>query len=188
MGVLGGGADRAWLEPLNSEGNKEPDGEEEDFDRMVGCHTGNFAGLNLYNPQEGFDYVWERNTERDKLRCLQQGGRMVDANDPEFAAIRSMLGANEAAPLDSLNVYNDVILFKYPESAIRRKREQEQQKAQRSMRGGAQAFIERANDAERAIAGGRATRFARSDHRDDLEDGSGNIVDQWTPDKGIIEK
>lgn len=186
--VLGGGADREWLEPLDPEGNRDPGYEEEDeFDSMVGCHTGNYFGLNVYNPEPGFEYVWERNTDRDKLRAIQSGGRMVDANDREFAAVRSVLGANEGAPLDSLNVYNDVVLFKYPESAIRRKREQEQTKARNMIRGGERSFVDRATAAEREMSPGRATRFARSDHRADLEDAQGNLVDQWAPDRGIIE-
>ena len=189
MGILGGGADREWLEPLDEEGNKDPGYEvDDDFDDMVGCHTGNFFGLNVFNPEPGVEYVWERNTDRDKLRCIREGGRMVDANDREFAAVRHVLGASEGAPLDSLNIFNDVVLFKYPESAIRRKREQEQEKARNRMRGGAQAFADRATEAERAISPGRATRFARADHRQDYEDTSGNLVDQWSPDSGIIEK
>ena len=188
MGILGGGADRAWLEPLDPEGNRDPGYEgEEEFDSMVGCHTGNFFGLNVCNPEPGFEYVWERNTDKDKLRCVRQGGRMVDANDREFAAVRNILGVPEGSPLDSLNIYNDVVLFKYPESAIRRKREQEQKKARNMVRGGAKAFIDRASEAEKEIARGRATRFARSDHTIEAEDISGNLVDHWGPEKGIID-
>jgi len=186
MGILGGGGDREWLEPLDELGNKERDIDEE-FDTMVGCHTGTFFGLNVYNPEPGFEYVWERDTQKDKLRCIREGGRPVDANDREFAAVRHVLGAEDGAPLDSLNIFNDVVLFKYPESAIRRKREQEQNKAQSMLRGGAQSFTDRATEAERMFAHGRSTRFARADHRNDFEDSSGNLVDQWNPDKGIIE-
>ena len=186
MGILGGGADREWLEPLDEHGNREADIDEE-FESMIGCHVGNFYGLNVFNPEPGYEYVWERATDKDKLRCIREGGRPVDAQDPEFAAVRSVLGANEGAPLDTLNIFNDVVLFKYPESAIRRKREQEQEKARIKLSGGARAFADRATEAERMFSPGRATRFARKDHQIDYQD-SGNVsVDQWSPDKGIID-
>ena len=60
MGILGGGADREWLEPLDEVGNREPDDDVEvDFEKMIGCHTGVFSGLNVYDPQPGFEYIWE---------------------------------------------------------------------------------------------------------------------------------
>lgn len=182
--VLGGGKDRAWLEPLDDRGNVRSD--DPDLDDITGCHQGNFFGLNVVHPQQGFHYVWERNTQQDRLRVRTRGGEVVQAGDPELAAFETA-ATDRDTQMDSTNVFGDVVLVRYTEDAIRRVREGEQEKARNMMRSGARDFMDRATRAEREIAGGQATRFRRGDHRLDFEDASGAVVDQWVPSDGIVE-
>lgn len=183
-GIIGGGKDRAWLEPLDEEGHIRSD--DPDLDTMVGCHEGNYFGLNVVHPQEGCNYVWERNTRPDLLRIKTQGGEVVQAGDPELSAFASV-ETDRDTQMDSTNVYGDVVLVRYTEEAIRRKRDAENKKAQNMMRSGAKDFLDRATQAERDIAGGQATRFRRNDHRIDLQDDAGRTVDSWVPGDGIID-
>ena len=57
---LGGGSDREWIERLSSEGNRTNHGLPVDGE-VVGCHVGPYAGLNLVNPQPGYEYIWMLN-------------------------------------------------------------------------------------------------------------------------------
>jgi hypothetical protein len=185
MSVLGGGKDRQWLEPLDEEGYRRTD--EPSLDGMVGTHTGAHVGLNLLAPQEGMEYVWERNNPADILRARQQGGQVVAAEDPERSVMREATDV-DYTPLDSAEIYKDVVLVRYPAEAVRRRREHIQQKSEALQRGGARDFADRATSMERELAQGLPTRFRRADHRVDFTDAEGQLVDQWTPESGIIDK
>ena len=183
---FGGGKNREWLKPLTSEGHI--DTEDPDLDNMIGCHTGNFIGLNVLNPQPGFEYIWERNTGQSIARARMRGGQIVQADDPERAAMSKLMSSHGRTSMDSSDVYGDVILMKYPEAAIRSIRAKEQAKAQAMMRGGAAEYAERASAIEEQMSRGMPSRFKRRDHALQSRDSGDNVVDQWSPGGGIIRE
>lgn len=188
--LIGGGADRLNLKPLDPQGNRDGN-DHPDLDDMVGCHTGSSAGLNMGRTLPGHVYVWERRRGPDILRSKQRGGSVVETSDEDYPAGRAMAGGLEATALDSAEIYNDLILFRYPEEAVRQRREQEDAKARAQLRSGAEDFVSQATPAEIEYSGGGPTRFAGRKHRMDYRTGFSEespLVDQWTPDKGIVEK
>jgi len=184
MTVLGGGKDRAWLEPLDEKGNVKSD--DPNLEDMVGCHQGNFTGLNMTGVQAGTVVVWERNNPKDLLSAKMRGGEVIRQGDPEAAAA-GILTDDRDTQMDSTYTFGDVVAVRYSEDAIRRIREAENTKAQNMMRSGAKDFLDRATNAERQIAGGVPTRFRRHDHRLDFVDDADRVVDQWVPGDGIID-
>jgi hypothetical protein len=187
--LVGGGADRFNLKPLSPEGNADGN-DVPALDQMTGCHKGTSYGLNLGNPRPGYTYVWERRKGPDILRSKQRGGTVVDRGDDDYPVAATLTGGLEATPLDSAEIYNDLVLFRYPEEAVRRRREQEQAKANAQLRSGAEDFVSQATQAELEYSGGGPTRFAGRRHRMDFRAGFSEdsaLVDQWTPDKGIID-
>ena len=66
--MLGGGKNREWLRPLTPEGNLDTYGDP-DFDNMVGCHTGQFIGLNVPNAEPGYEYVWENRKSAEIMKA-----------------------------------------------------------------------------------------------------------------------
>tara|TARA_Y100000590_G_scaffold413_1_gene611 strand:+ start:8930 stop:9478 length:549 start_codon:yes stop_codon:yes gene_type:complete len=181
--MLGGGKDNNWLAPLDEEGNRQSD--DIGLESMIGCHTGSYTGLNVVNPQPGYEYKWERNTGPDLLRSRQNGGQVVQSGDPERAAMNEII-SDGPSPLDTSDVYNDVVLMRYPEERMREIREREHDTAQKMMRGGANDFMDRVSQAEEMLSSGRSTRFRRSDHRLDYVSPQGDVVEQWAPEDGII--
>jgi hypothetical protein len=189
--MLGGGKDREWLRPLTDEGSVDVDGSPE-LDNLVGCHKGPFIGLNIPNPEAGFEYVWENRKPSEVMRAKMRGGIRVSAQDPEAVALRAFqdehVGKNESSELDSHYDFNDVTLFKYPVAAIRRIREEEQARAGAMMRGGAAEFADRASAIEQHMSRGKDTRFRRKDHGMQLVDRAENVLDEWKPEDGIIRE
>jgi hypothetical protein len=186
--LLGGGGDRLNLKPLDHKGNRD----NQDFpelDEMVGCHTGSSFGLNVV-PRPGFVYVWERNKGPDILRSKQRGGTIVQTNDDDYPAARIIADEGHPTSLDSAEIYEDLVLFRYPEEAVRERLERERGKAEAQLRSGAEDFVSQATPAEIAHSGGAPTRFAGRRHRMDFRTGlseDSQLVDTWTPDKGIVD-
>lgn len=182
---MGGGKDRRWLTELTPEGNIRTD--DPNLDSMVGCHKDQFVHLNILNPQPGMEYCWVRNTGRDKMLYRQKGYRVVGADDPEMAAMNQVM-ADGPTPLDSSDVYGDVILMKAPAEAVRQIRGREQAKAQAQMRGGAADYADKAAAIEEQLSRGLPPRFRRRDHILEFKDGQENTVDVWQPEDGIIRE
>jgi hypothetical protein len=187
--MLGGGSDRMNLKPLNSEGNRDGNDHPE-LDEMVGCHTGTSYGLNLGRARPGHTYVWERRKGPDILRSKQRGGTVVEKGDDDYPVSATLTGGLEPTSLDSGEIYEDLVLFRYPEEAVRQRREREQAKANEQLRSGAEEFVSQATQAEIEYSGGGPTRFAARRHRMDFRAGHRDespLLDQWTPDKGIVD-
>ena len=189
MPSFGGKVDREWLEPVDSDGNS-PSEEDADYGHTVGCHTGNHMFLNIHNPLPGYHYVWERKNANDLRRAVLKGGQVVKSDDPEMTAADRAAGADIVTSLDSLAEYNELQLVRYPEEAMRKIREAESNKAAKMLRGGDESFVNSATAGEMAPEWnprGVKTRFATSQHRTEFKGDGGETVDQWTPDKGILE-
>ena len=189
--MLGGGSDRLDLEPLNFEGNRDLD----NLDASYGCHAGDSAGLNVFNPQVGFVYSWANDNARDRLLVRQRGAQIVQSGDPEMAAYQSMIG-HTATDLDSAQTgYPGVILVRTPIEIERRRRGEEAQRRRALLRGGGaessyiQSGLRNPEEATaRASAGRTSLRFARRDHGTRVTAGSGEeapVVDAWGPGDGI---
>ena len=178
--MLGGGKPRDWLTELTTEGNRPLD--EVGLESAIGCHTGQFVHLNVTDPEPGQTYVWERREGRAQMQARQRGGRPVGASDPEMIAMNTIMAADGATSLDSTSVYGDVILYKYPEDAIRRIRENESVLNNAALRDGAGMYAEQARAIETQLSQGLPTRFARKDHGLAFENLEGNVVDRWAPE------
>jgi len=189
--VLGGGADRLDLEPLDFEGNRDMD----NLEASLGCHVGDSAGLNLFGAQEGFVYSWANDNDRDRLLVRSRGGQIVQAGDPEMAAYQAMVGHTQT-DLDSAHTgYPGVILVRTPIEIERRRREEEDQRRRALLRGGGveSTYIQRGlRNPEEAAAGaaaGRSSlRFARKDHVTRVTAGpseEAQVLDGWGPGDGI---
>jgi hypothetical protein len=177
------------LKPLNPNGSYDGDGDPE-LDDLHGCHSGTSFGLNITNPQPGFIYKWPRNTTRDINYYRRLGYTVVKAEDPEWSVGSKTPGDMDATPLDSSDIYNDVILMRAPEEAVRQQVEREQAKTNSQLRSGAEEFVSQANPAEIAASGGLPSRFAKREHRMDYRAGDSDqspLVRQWTPDRGIVD-
>jgi len=187
--VLGGGADRLNLKPLSPEGNRDGNDNPE-LDNLVGCHVGTSFGLNMTNAQPGYVYKWSRSKPRDINYYRRLGYTVVKAEDPEWSVGSKVPGDLDATPLDSSDIYEDVILMRAPVEAVRQQAEREQAKSNAQLRSGAADFVSQATPAEVAFSGGSPTRFAGRKHRLDYTTGYSSespAVDRWTPDKGIVD-
>ncbi len=188
--MLGGGLDRQWLEPLDAEGNRNPDLPIED--RVVGCHVGPYAGLNLYNPQPGMEYQWMLNPSRsgaspaDSLHIHEVGGQVVKEGDQELAAFKTMEGM-EASPLDTSTIFRELVLVRIPaEKQHARMKAHAEKNARMLRKGPEESFVGRASHLEGERYSGRGpTRFALRDHQTTFNHGHDN-VEVSLPNSGIV--
>ena len=190
--MLGGGSQREWLEPLDSEGNRQ--GHDLLVEgRMVGCHLGNFAGLNVVDPQPGFEYEWMMNPARDGaspsdgMRIHQVGGQVVKDGDSEFAAFKHMEGMGDSSPLDTSTIYKELVLVRIPAEKQRARLQAISDKNKRMLRKGPEeSFVSNASAQEsERYSGYGPTRFARSDHRTEFKHDR-DVAELSLPDSGIV--
>ena len=178
---IGGGADRAWLEPVDHEGNREG---------VLGCHTGNTEGLNIENPEPGMAYLWQKNDAARIRGSLRDGYVVVSDSDPELAHMKSLGSANQST-VDTSQMYGDVILMKAPIEKVRLIREREHQRAQEMLRSGSDNFLSKVTQAEVELdPRGKGTRFALGDHRMKITAGfteDSPEIDEWSPEHGILK-
>lgn len=184
--MQGGGYDREWYEPLTSEGVRELDIEEE----TIGCHTGPFAGLNVANPQPGYEYCWQKNDPRDVLRSQLRGGEVVTGDDPEFSPYHTE-DPNQTT-VDTSRLYNELVLIRTPIEKVRAQQKEEQRRAEQMVFGGVDDFVDQASalEADYGRRGGRgrgATRFSRGDHMVEL-DTDGKTTELRTPGSGPVRR
>jgi len=184
--MRGGGRDREELNNFNPDAYHQSD----DPDKMMGCHKGDFAMLNIRNAQPGDTYSWANDTPTDVMKARMTGKRVVHADDPERAGFADMLGYDEGS-LDSTGAGPPgVVLMKRSAKDERRVREEQQSQREKLLRSGdaEQNYINRAS-ADEAQFGGK--RFMRDDHRTYVTDGpkeTGRQVDAWRPgSRGISD-
>jgi len=185
--VQGGGYDREWYEPLTEEGHKEFDSIEEN---TIGCHTGPFYGLNVGNPQPGYEYCWQLNDPREVLKSRLRGGEVVEGGDPEFS-IYNTEDPNQTT-LDTSQLYSELVLIRTPIEMVRAQQLEEQQRAENMVYGTGEDFIDQASplEADYGRRGGRAqgaTRFFRNDHVLEVEEDGKTAVLQ-TPRSGPVRR
>lgn len=184
--MAGGGHDLSWYEPLNPNGSRDLDTAEE----TLGCHVGPYAGLNVVRPQPGFAYSWINNDPRDKLRSRHNGAQVVQAEDPEYSAYTEF-GDDYNTPLDTSQLYQDVILVRTPIEKVRERREAEARKAELQARGSVDDYLSRASDLEAEYGtrndGAGPTRLVGRNHSIEYE-ADGKPESFWTPNTGIVRR
>ena len=89
-------------------------------------------------------------------------------------------------PLDTSDLYGDVVLMEYDEGRIAKRREQSAHRAIKQIENADSGFLNGADAAELESAGGQQTRYARRDHSTHLE-GDGQVVKRFKSDSsGIV--
>jgi hypothetical protein len=189
--MLGGG-EETWMTPLDPEGNADLS-EHGIYENSVGCHDGDFIGLNIVNPLPGYEYAWLLNPNRqgagmgDALAIQRLQGHILTADDPEFAALQKLEGVDKQF-LDSCTGFRELVPVRIPEEVIRQKREQEHLANLKMLKSGpAEAFVERMSDLERSTYGNKGpTRFRQTTHNIEFDEG-GQTKELHMPDSGIVK-
>jgi hypothetical protein len=189
--MLGGGEEQ-WMTTLDPEGNVDLSTEGV-FESSIGCHTGDFIGLNVVNPLPGFEYMWLLNPNRqgagmgDQLAIARLQGHIVSAEDPEFSALQKIEGVDKQF-LDTCASFRELVLVRVPEHVIQKRREDEQQENLKMISGGpAEDFVSRMDPLERQLYGNKGpTRFSRSSHITEFDEG-GQTKELHQPDSGIVK-
>ncbi len=190
--MIGLGADRLDLVPLDTEGNRPADHQGIEG-HVVGTHGGSYAGLNLENPQPGFSYQWFINPSRggryDQTAAHQihrSGGSIVMDADPERAVYRHTANEMSPASQDSMTVYNEVCLVRIPEAKLRdRRNEEEVENLKRLQRGPEAAFVGKSSQIEDNYTSRGPTRYRLASHHSELQqDGRAEVI--ITPDSSVI--
>jgi hypothetical protein len=195
--MFGGGLDREDLMPCDYDGNRGLDTDETTSDAFRGCHVGEYAGLNVGNPQPGFVYSWCEDNDRSRLRVRQSGGQIVQGNDPERAAYSYMTGSAPSSDLDSaFGAFPGVLLVRTPIEVERRKQEIQEAARQKNLRGtlAEQEFIDRGRRATQESdysrrSGRESLRFVTHGHGYRVTDGpdeNDRTLDMWGPSTGIL--
>ncbi len=179
-----GGGDRSWWTPLNPDGNKPSvDG----ITPTIGCHAGESAVLNVQNPQQGFEYRWEKKDPRKIMRAKMRGDIPVLAGDQEYMGLNRMVGLDSASPMDTQDIVGDVVLMRTPIEVMRKRREAEAVEAHKRLHGAYANFIEGGSPEEVEMANHQnlpSLRFARGDHQlANMENGQTRSISR---PKGIV--
>ncbi len=188
--MWGGGLDLEWLEHLDAEGNRTNIPTEK---RIVGNPVGPYAGLNVCDPQPGFEYQWMLNPSRpganpaDSLAIHVIGGVVVTSEDPEFAAFKKLEGMGAGA-LDTSTLYKELVLVKIPEEMQARRRQENLEKNARMLRKDpADSFVAGTSALESERYSGRGpTRFALRGHQTEFTHGL-DTAEVSLPDSGIVK-
>lgn len=186
---LGGGGNREMLRPLTPRGTIQHDLSDTE---IIGNHKGVFGGLNVANPQPGFAYQWERNTPRDLFLARQRGWQVVQTGDPDGAAwqLTDEVDSDRPTPLDTSDVFNDVVLVRTPEDNYRRLIEERLEANRTQLSNSDGHFLDGATDAERSTGHRQgqsvATRWASREHSTNLMEG--DVVKDTVAPRGIIRE
>lgn len=192
--MIGGGTDRNWLTPLDTSGNVNTDHMNIE-ENTVGCHTGAYSGLNVCNPQPGFEYQWPLNPmgqngnfDPAAMHAIHQmGGEIVKEGDPEFAVYRQFQSGLESTPLDSNTVYRELCLVRVPTENRRRTLEKiTELNLRRLRRGPEESFVNSGSQREGQYTSEGPTRFRLSTHHSELQTG-GETREILTPDSGVVK-
>jgi hypothetical protein len=189
--MLGIGRDNLDLEPLDLDGNRQTDNP----NASLGCHTGYFQGLNVFNPQPGWVYYWADSSPRGIQDARLSGREVVQAGDPEYAAYNRMF-VNTGSNTDSAQTgYPGVILTRRHITIERELREQEAEVSRNLLRSGAveRDYIEGGRNSPEEMAAARvrkhdSLRFQTHGHGSRIVDGvseDGRVVEAWSPNAGI---
>lgn len=192
MSPIQGGGSREWLTPLDPRGNLPH--ESGDSVEVVGAHKGFFTGLNIVNPQAGYEYQWSLRNPNQIMSARQRGWRTVTGDDPEMAAFRTAVYGDEddtdtPTDLDTSNVFNELVLMKIPAGKLRAIRDQQKLESQNSLHGaGYRSFMGGVTDEEMLHIGkGEQSRFAMRGHGLEYHDDD-RVYKTWTPEQGIVER
>lgn len=182
--MIGGGSDRADLKSYDPEQYLESD----DPNDMMGCHVGDFLGLNIINAQPGKFYAWCDDSQKGLMRARYKSYQVVHKDDPEMAGYQRIAGYDHQ-DLDSASTgFPGVVLVRRSAKDEKRVRAEEQSRRDDLFRSGnsADGYLSGAT-AEEISQGGE--RFKRKEHRSFRTTGtsedSPEVLEPWTTDRGI---
>lgn len=181
---LQGGGDRGWLVPLRADGRSQ---QREDAVDVVGCHRGDYAGLNVANPQPGYEYQWGNNRPQSVLGARARGWTPVRDGDPDCPAYELVDEYNDSTDtptqLDTIKPFGGLILLRTPVENLRRLHEDHDKESAARLQGSAEGYLQGASYEEQAL--GRShegkylpTRFARREHGTTVQEGD-EVVRQY---------
>lgn len=155
----------------------------------LGCHKGNFRGLNVRNPDPNMDYKWANDRPQELMAAVQQGSILVGPEDQEMSAVHDLLGL-ESTPLDGSCMYAGMRLIKTPIERVRQREEQRLRQYNAAFKEGAveREYFDGATEQEARFGGDQGLRLMRSDHQTDVTEGanpSGKRLDSWRPNLGL---
>ena len=121
---------------------------------VIGCHTGQHEGLNVTNPQPGYEYSWAINDRAGHTGIMTSGAQVVQANDPEYAVYQTNLhDPKHATSLDSTHTFNELVLVRTSIATVEAKRAREQAQRDSMLRGSAveESYLGGADAEQRAL-------------------------------------
>lgn len=190
--MIGAGASRLDIVPLDTEGNRPADhvGAE---GRVVGCHAGVFMGLNIENPQPHKNYQWMKNPyHRDgdydaseAAAIYKVKGSIVKQGDPEMAVQNYMRDELNPAAVDGLVTFRELVLVRIPTEVLRQQRLENLEKNARMLRGGPErTFVDKAAQGEQNYSSQGPIRFRLSTHHSELHS-DGRADEIIVPDSSV---
>jgi hypothetical protein len=144
----GGGSDRAWLKPF--EPRKPRSWDEED---VIGTHRMGSEALNVRNPQPGYRYTYIRRDPSSVQRFMNQGWRVVKADDPEQWGAE--LPDDVQKELDGVRAFKDVMLVKIDDEGYRVIQEDKQRRAQVATSAATQEYLDKGQRVEAELGSKR---------------------------------
>jgi len=178
--VRGGGKDRADYD------NYSPDRylQDDDPDKVMGCHKGPFAILNVKNPVPGWTYAHASSDPRKLHEARINRWQVIQADDPERLAAEEVLGYDNNNDMDSTRTGMPGVVFvkRSPEDERRVREEEAKRHSQLLRDGDAETNYTSRATAQEQQQGGK--RLIRDDHRTyatNGQDAEGPQTDSWTP-------
>jgi hypothetical protein len=155
----------------------------------LGCHKGDFRGLNVRYPDLNMDYEWLNDRPQSLMAAAQRGQILVGAEDQEMSANADLLGL-EPSPLDSSCMYAGMRLAKTPIEIVRRRKEQQERLHNSVFKDGPteRKYFDRSTEEEARLGGRRGLRFMHEDHETSVTAGfdpAGRRLDSWRPNLGL---
>lgn len=123
----------------------------------------------------------------DALAISRLQGHIVTTDDPEFAVLKQLEGANENF-LNTCASFRELVLVRIPVEVIRAKAELEAEANLKMVKGGpAEEFVSKAGQLESQLYGTKGpTRFRQSTHQTEFDEG-GRTRELHEPDSGIVK-
>ena len=189
-GGLSGGRSMFNFSPVREDGRTRVFDNVDSTVNMIGVHAGDYAGLNIVNPKAGFHYQYPKADPTSRMLENQKGGQVVMQGDDDHPAYELGLlndKSDTPTPLDTAQVYQDVVLYRYPEELIAARRQEESDASLRALSQIDKQYLDGASGAEVAAGQGQRTRFAQRRHNMQIQDGSGAVLKSWSPEAGILD-
>lgn len=155
----------------------------------LGCHKGDFRGLNVRNPDPNFVYQWINDRPSEIQAARMKGRILVGPEDQEASAVMDLLGF-ESTPLDGAAMFHGMRLCKTPIEIERRHQAQRDRLHRATFHDGPaeRKYLNGMTDEEHRLGGERGLRLMRADHGSRMTEGpdpEGRSLATWRPQLGL---